>query len=80
MRGIVNFDIYDEAGELRVMEVNCRIGGNYPASHAFGCNLLRHLFAEIFDDGDVRLSSSSYKVGQRIAKYFEFSSPFKLGG
>ena len=49
MRGIVNLDIYDVNGHLAVMEVNARIGGNYPASHVLGVNLLRHVFAEGVD-------------------------------
>src|SRR5690606_2307770 len=78
LRGIVNLDIYDD-GELRVMEVNCRVGGNYPASHAFGCNLLRRLVDGVAD-GDTadRLDMSTVSLGAHVAKYFEFSPAFAL--
>ena len=76
MRGMVNFDVYDDAGQLSVMEVNCRIGGNYPASHAFGCNLLRHLAGEIADATYVaNFNPSDYKANQVVAMYFEFTNP-----
>ncbi|KJV43328.1 hypothetical protein VH88_01130 [Brevundimonas sp. KM4] len=79
MRGIVNFDIYDEDGELKIMEVNCRIGGNYPASHAFGVNLLRPMLTEVCgrhlpSDG-VR---ANYAADQVIAKYIGFSVPSQM--
>jgi len=79
LRGIVNFDIYESGGELSVMEINCRIGGNYPASHAFGCNLLGHLFKEVFyADWISQPRFSEYRVGQYIAKYLEFTSPKEI--
>ena len=78
LRGIVNLDIYDD-GELRVMEVNCRVGGNYPASHAFGCNLLRRLVDGVADGDTVdRLDMSTVSLGVHVAKYFEFSPAFSL--
>jgi carbamoyl-phosphate synthase large subunit len=75
LRGIVNFDIYDDCGELRVMEINCRIGGNYPASHAFGCDLLSLFCSEISSSVACNPKYSKYKPDQLVAKYFEFSSP-----
>lgn len=79
MRGIVNFDIYDDDGVLAVMEVNCRIGGNYPASHAFGCNLLAQLLDESFE-GVAASMNTDVRAGQKVAKYFAFSPPFDSDG
>lgn len=76
LRGIVNLDVYDEGGQLKVMEINCRIGGNYPASHRFGCNLLRPMLRDVFSTDAEAVDYSTYGVGQMIAKYFEFSMPF----
>jgi carbamoyl-phosphate synthase large subunit len=80
LRGIVNFDIYEENGELILMEINCRIGGNYPASHAFGCNLLQHMLFEIVNKKASSIQSKPYKPGLLVSKYFEFTPamPVKL--
>jgi hypothetical protein len=79
MRGIVNFDIYVAGSEISVMEVNCRVGGNYPASHAYGCNLLNHLMTELLNPGAItKPSFSKYEIGKYIAKYLEFSAPKTL--
>lgn len=80
LKGIVNFDIYEEQGELKIMEINCRIGGNYPASHAFGCDLLSLFFREISDAEPCAPKFSSYEADQLVAKYFEFSSSRLLSG
>jgi predicted ATP-grasp superfamily ATP-dependent carboligase len=72
LRGIVNLDIYEEEGVLRIMEVNTRIGGNYPASHKFGCNLLEHLLRELTEEKPLDVCQSHYRVGVTIAKYFDF--------
>jgi len=73
LRGIVNFDVYEENGVLKLMEINCRFGGNYPASHAFGCNLIQYLYMEILNKNACKPNYSSYKPDQFVAKYFEFS-------
>lgn len=74
-RGIINFDIYEERGELKIMEINCRIGGNYPASHAFGCDLLSLLCSEISNSAPCTPKYSDYEPDQLVAKYFGFSLP-----
>lgn len=78
LRGLVNLDIYEVApGDLRIMEVNCRIGGNYPASHALGVNLLEHAFAEVIHGARSRpWSGPRYRFGQRVGKYFAFTDVF----
>ncbi|RID99985.1 ATP-grasp domain-containing protein [Simplicispira hankyongi] len=75
LRGIVNFDVYEEDGIFKLMDVNCRIGGNYPASHVFGCNLLKHLFAELTGGIPVQPLFTKYKSGMLVSKYFEFTAP-----
>ncbi|MGH3457733.1 ATP-grasp domain-containing protein [Aeromicrobium sp.] len=76
MRGIVNFDVYDDGTGPTLMEVNCRIGGNYPAAHAMGANLLRHLMAEAFDGKAVDESFSDYTVDTYVSKFIGFSDPY----
>lgn len=78
LRGIVNFDFLDDNGTLRLLEINCRIGGNYPASHGFGCNLLALCFEELFAHNQEKAKFSDYAVDQYIAKYFAFSPPVPL--
>ena len=79
LRGIVNLDFFEDAGGLRIVEINCRIGGNYPACHAFGCNLIKHLFEETFVGRTFESSCfSCYSSGMRIGKYFGFSLPYKF--
>lgn len=75
LKGIVNFDIYEEDGKLKLMEVNCRIGGNYPASHAFGCNLIKPFTLEVASGKAVAPKFSNYESNQIISKYFTFSNP-----
>jgi carbamoyl-phosphate synthase large subunit len=77
LRGIVNFDIYVENDDIRIMEINCRIGGNYPASHAFGCNLLKHAMSEILGGVAAESSFSPYVSGSHISKYFEFTHVYE---
>ncbi|WP_168694263.1 ATP-grasp domain-containing protein [Sphingomonas flavalba] len=77
LRGIVNLDIYLDDGVLKIMEINCRIGGNYPASYAFGCNLLAHMLADIHGEAPApAYSPSSYIVGGYISKYFAFTDVY----
>ena len=78
LRGIVNFDFLDDNGTIRLLEINCRIGGNYPASHGFGCNLIQHCLDELFHNPNPKTNLSSYKKNQVIAKYFDFSTPVEL--
>ena len=76
LRGIVNIDVWDIEGELAVMEVNPRIGGNYPAAHAFGVNLLRHMTREGLGEIDSKPSFSPYEPGLLVSKFIGFSDPF----
>jgi len=78
LRGIVNFDFLDDKGTMRLLEINCRIGGNYPASHGFGCNLIQHCMDELFHNPNPIIKLSSYKDNQVIAKYFDFTAPIEL--
>lgn len=78
LKGIVNFDVYDENGQLKIMDINCRFGGNYPASHAFGCNLLYYMFKELVDRTPVSQKFSKYQEDKIVVKYFDFSTPFDL--
>ena len=75
LKGIINFDIYEDDNKLMLMEVNCRIGGNYPASHAFGCNLIKPFLEEVISAEASVPKLSIYSSNQIIAKYFSFSSP-----
>ena len=76
LKGIVNFDIYNYKGELVCMEVNCRPGGNYPASHAFGVDLISKLLADVFTTTAFNNIYTEYHVGLQVGKYFEFTQPF----
>lgn len=76
MRGIVNFDIYDDGSGPTLMEINCRIGGNYPVAHAVGTNLLAHLLREMVDGVTVSASFSDYTEGAYVSKYIGFSDPY----
>ena len=73
--GIVNFDIYDWRGSLYLMEVNCRIGGNYPVSHLLGCNLVAKMLDELtgLSDYSNGFNFSKYQVGATCFKYFDFA-------
>ena len=73
--GIVNFDIYDWMGCLHVMEVNCRIGGNYPVSHLVGVNLIAKMLDELTSSADYSNGPclSNYQSGLTCVKYFDFS-------
>lgn len=75
LRGIVNLDIY--GADLQLMEVNCRIGGNYPASHVFGVDLLRHLFAELCDGVILTETFTEYATGTYVSKYLSFTEPYE---
>lgn len=76
LNGIVNLDVYRYEGKLALMEINCRVGGNYPASHALGCNLLKPLINDMLGYApSKRHSFSMYEVGAVVAKYFEFTAP-----
>lgn len=75
LRGIINLDVYEIDGKMIVMEINCRIGGNYPASHSFGCNFIGLMLDEIVSYRPASTKYSHYKIGKRVAKYFHFSDP-----
>lgn len=77
LRGIVNLDVYDDGNGVTLMEINCRIGGNYPASHAVGANLLRHLMREVVDGIAVSEAFSEYAVGMFVSKFIGFSDPYR---
>jgi hypothetical protein len=71
-RGWVNFDIHEYEGDLCLMDVNNRLGGNAPASVLFGSNLLDLAINEIC--GEVSNPSfSSYRLNQTILKTFCFN-------
>ena len=76
MRGIVNFDIYDDGSGPTLMEINCRIGGNYPAAHAVGANLLAHLLREVVEGEITGESFSDYTEGSYVSKFIGFSVPY----
>jgi hypothetical protein len=78
LRGIVNFDFLEDNGTMRMLEINCRIGGNYPASHAFGCNFIKLGLHDIFGEADITPRFSKYKQGLIVAKYFDFSPPVAM--
>ena len=73
MRGIVNFDIYKYKGEYVVMDINCRIGGNYPASHSFGCNLVKPMLDDLLGKELAIPSYGNYSTNQTISKYLTFT-------
>lgn len=76
LRGIVNLDIYEHDGQYLCMEVNCRIGGNYPASHGFGVNLIRHLLKDSIGAGTQLTGATQYEQGLFVGKYYAFTEPF----
>lgn len=79
LRGIVNFDIYQmtHPDDLVLMEVNCRIGGNYPASHLLGCDMVTTLLSELRSGrAPPPFRSPRYEVGRRVGKYYGFTNPF----
>lgn len=73
MRGIVNFDIYKYDGKYVVMDINCRIGGNYPASHSFGCDLLKPMLDDLLGKELAIPSFGNYSTNQTISKYLAFT-------
>jgi carbamoyl-phosphate synthase large subunit len=75
LRGIVNFDVYGDDDGPTLMEINCRIGGNYPAAHAIGANLLRHLVREVID-GEAKEDFSNYDVDRYVSKFIGFTAPY----
>ena len=75
LRGVVNFDIYGDDDGPTLMEINCRIGGNYPAAHAVGANLLRHLVREVVD-GEAKEDFSGYDVDVYVSKFIGFTAPY----
>lgn len=76
LRGIVNFDIFGDEQNPALMEINCRISGNYPATHAFGVNLLEHMLREVVDGVTLEASNfSPYELDSWISSYPEFTRP-----
>jgi carbamoyl-phosphate synthase large subunit len=75
LRGVVNFDVYGGDDGPTLMEINCRIGGNYPAAHAVGANLLRHLVGEVVA-GEAKEDFSSYDVDMYVSKFIGFTAPY----
>lgn len=75
LRGVVNFDVYGGDDGPTLMEINCRIGGNYPAAHAVGANLLRHLVGEVVA-GEAKEDFSSYDVDVYVSKFIGFTAPY----
>ena len=75
LRGVVNFDVYGRDDGLTLMEINCRIGGNYPVAHAVGANLLRHLVSEVVD-GEAKEDFSGYAVDVYVSKFIGFTAPY----
>jgi hypothetical protein len=78
MRGIVNLDIHEQNGKLIVLDLNCRIGGNYPASHSFGCNLIKPMLRELLTKSPAEPHFSPYVQNKVISKYFAFTQPYTL--
>lgn len=76
LRGIVNVDVYADGDDLAVMEINCRVGGNYPAAHAVGANLFRHAMGEVLDGKEASEDFSDYEVGKYVSKFIGFSEPY----
>lgn len=70
--------MYEVDGQLKLVEINCRIGGNYPVSHSTGCNLLQYMFKELIDGAPVPQTLSKYQENKIVVKYFDFSPPFDL--
>ena len=75
LRGIVNLDIYRYEDKLVVMDINCRIGGNYPASHSFGCNLIQPMLTELITRKPSKAQYSNYPTGHIISKFIAFTQP-----
>ena len=74
LKGIVNFDFLDDAGTIKMLEINCRIGGNYPATHAMGCNFIEHMLNELMSGEPISgMAQSAYLPEQLVAKYFGFT-------
>lgn len=78
MGGIVNFDVYDTPDGLVLMEINCRIGGNYPAAHAVGVNLLERMLNDAFDLGLSISEQHAYRPGRMVSKFIAFTEPYDL--
>ncbi|OZB49287.1 MAG: hypothetical protein B7X60_01670 [Polynucleobacter sp. 39-45-136] len=79
LRGIVNLDIYRHEDKLVVMDINCRIGGNYQASHSFGCNLIKPMLVELMSKESLKTQYSNYPAGQIISKFIAFTQPESIG-
>ena len=73
-KGFINFDIYEDQGILKLMEINCRVGGNYIASHKFGCNLIDFFLSEVTNSSPTFKSYSNYKKNKYVFKFYEFSN------
>lgn len=76
LRGIFNLDIYRVGTELVCMEVNCRIGGNYPVTHTLGVNLLRSALQIALLGQSASPTFVSYPIDRYVGKYFSFTDPF----
>lgn len=70
LKGIVNIDVYADNGRLVVMEVNARIGGNYPVSHLAGADFIDLLLRQLLNQALPEKFSLCYEIGSVFAKSF----------
>lgn len=76
LRGICNFDVYEYKGELAFMEVNARIGGNYPMSHQSSVNMIGLMLDDVLG-ADLPTMWSDYTPGVLFGKSIE-TVPFRI--
>ena len=66
-KGILSVDAFDVNGEIYVTEMNCRISGHYPISHAVGFNFPRVLQAWL-NGKNIKPSDTTFEEGIYVCK------------
>jgi len=66
-KGILSVDAFDVNGEIYVTEMNCRISGHYPISHAVGFNFPKVLQAWL-NGQDIKPSDITFEEGIYVCK------------
>ncbi|WP_159800581.1 ATP-grasp domain-containing protein [Flavobacterium sp. MK4S-17] len=64
---ILSVDCFEYNGEIKVIEMNCRISGHYPLSHIAGANLPKQII-EWLENKPTDMNNFNYKEGLFITK------------
>ncbi|MBH0057939.1 ATP-grasp domain-containing protein [Pseudoalteromonas sp. SWXJZ94C] len=66
-KGVLSVDCFDVNGQIYVTEMNCRISGHYPISHAVGFNFPK-LLKSWLDDSEVLPQDVSFETQVYVSK------------